>query len=173
MIYKKIKSPIGNIYIFADNTGLKSLDFESSKYFEKKASLIKKIGTKTDSSCFEQAETICLKTEQQLQQYFNGTGKTFDVPLAPEGTDFQKKVWAFLYTIPYGKLVSYKTVAKGIGNPDACRAVGGANGKNPISIIIPCHRVISFNKSIGGYSSGLEIKKYLIKLENAIPVDNL
>lgn len=174
MICKKIKTPIGTLYIFAASTGLKRIDFESSKYLKNQPDILKngspEVKTTND---INQAESICLKTEKQLQEYFAGSRKRFDIPLDPDGSPFQKLVWDFLYTIPYGKLVSYKTVAKGINKTNACRAVGNANGKNPISIIIPCHRVISADKSFGGYSSGLKIKKYLINLEKALPVDNL
>ena len=103
----------------------------------------------------------------QLRKYFRGELRRFDVPLAPLGSPFQLKVWNALGTIPYGKLVSYKDVAESIGNHKAARAVGGATGKNPIPIIVPCHRVIGSDGSLTGFGGGLETKKRLIELEQA------
>ncbi|MDL2223978.1 methylated-DNA--[protein]-cysteine S-methyltransferase [Bacteroidales bacterium OttesenSCG-928-M06] len=111
---------------------------------------------------------IIKKTIEQLTEYFEGKRKTFDIPLTPQGTEFQKKVWNALLEIPYGEVVSYASLAKTIDQPKACRAVGSANGKNPIAIIIPCHRVIASDKSLGGYAYGLTIKKDLLLLEKAI-----
>ena len=101
----------------------------------------------------------------QLTEYFAGKRKSFDLPFELEGTDFRKKVWAALAEIPYGETRSYKDVACAIGKPKACRAVGGANNKNPISIIIPCHRVIGADGSLVGYGGGLEKKTMLLDLE--------
>ena len=95
----------------------------------------------------------------------DGKRKSFDLPLKPEGTEFQKKVWNALLDIPYGETRSYKDIAVAIGNPKACRAVGMANNRNPISIIIPCHRVIGANGSLVGYGGGLPIKIELLNLE--------
>lgn len=102
---------------------------------------------------------------QQLEEYFAGSRKTFKVPLDPEGTEFQKTVWKALSKIKYGHLKSYKDIAFSIGAPKAVRAVGQSNGKNPIPIIVPCHRVINSDGSIGGYSAGTGLKKKLINLE--------
>ncbi|MCE1189130.1 MAG: methylated-DNA--[protein]-cysteine S-methyltransferase [Ignavibacteria bacterium] len=101
----------------------------------------------------------------QLLEYFAGTRKTFDIPLDMEGTPFQKKVWKQLTRIPYGKTVSYKDVAVKIKQPEAVRAVGMANGANPVPIIVPCHRVINANGKLGGYSGGLDIKIQLLDME--------
>ena len=97
--------------------------------------------------------------------------KTFDLPLAPEGTTFQLEVWAALQEIPYGETISYLDLAHAIGNPDAVRAVGLANGKNPLSIIVPCHRVIGSDGKLVGYGGGLPIKEALLKLEGALQPD--
>jgi len=102
----------------------------------------------------------------QLALYFSGKLFAFDIPLAPSGTAFQQLVWAELLKIPYGKTVSYKDIAVGIGNPAASRAVGMANHRNPIPILIPCHRVIGTNGKLVGYGGGIEIKMKLLKLEN-------
>jgi len=101
----------------------------------------------------------------QLKEYFAGKRKTFTLKLKPEGTDFQNSVWQMLYSIPYGKTVSYKELAEKIGTPKACRAVGMANNKNPIPIIIPCHRVIGANGNLTGYAGGIETKRFLLELE--------
>lgn len=101
----------------------------------------------------------------QLSEYFAGKRKSFDLPLEALGTEFRKKVWAALTEIPYGETRSYKDIAESIGNPKACRAVGGANNKNPISIIIPCHRVIGAGGSLVGYGGGLDNKTLLLDLE--------
>lgn len=102
---------------------------------------------------------------QQLEEYFAGKRKQFDIPLAPEGTPFQQKVWKQLQRIPFGKTASYKDIAVKIKNPGAVRAVGSANGANPLPIVIPCHRIINANGAIGGYSAGLSIKRQLLKIE--------
>lgn len=104
----------------------------------------------------------------QLKKYFDGTLKDFDIECSQEGTDFQKKVWSSLVKIPYGKTVSYSTLAQMIDNPKAVRAVGGANNKNKIPIVIPCHRVIGADGSLTGYAGGLEVKKILLKIESSI-----
>lgn len=109
--------------------------------------------------------SLIRQTAAQLKEYFAGCRKQFDLPLAPEGTAFQQKVWAALQTIPYGTTVSYLDIAVQIGNARACRAVGMANHNNPVSIIIPCHRVIGKNGSLVGYGGGLDIKTQLLKLE--------
>jgi len=104
----------------------------------------------------------------QLKEYFAGTRKEFDVPLDIEGTDFQKRVWNELQKIPYGKTISYKTLSEKLGDVKAIRAVGKANGQNPIAIIIPCHRVIGANGNLVGYAGGLAIKEKLLHLEGAL-----
>jgi methylated-DNA-[protein]-cysteine S-methyltransferase len=105
------------------------------------------------------------KAATQLSEYFAGTRKSFDLQLAPNGTDFQQKVWAALQTIPFGQTCSYKDIALQIGKPKAYRAVGMANNKNPIVIVIPCHRVIGSDGTLIGYGGGLPVKEYLLKLE--------
>lgn len=102
---------------------------------------------------------------RQLKTYFAGKQKKFDLELNPMGTDFQKKVWEQLVKIPYGQTISYGELAKRVGNPKASRAVGMANGKNPISIIIPCHRVIGKNGSLTGFGGGIDVKRFLLDLE--------
>ena len=109
---------------------------------------------------------VLLEGEKQLREYFAGKRKCFSLPLAPEGTPFQRAAWEALQKIPYGERRSYAWEAMQTGRPGACRAVGNANGKNPLPIIIPCHRIIAANGTIGGYSSGIWRKEFLLALEN-------
>jgi methylated-DNA-[protein]-cysteine S-methyltransferase len=116
-------------------------------------------------------ETPLLKrANKELQEYFEGRRKTFDLPLVMEGTEFQKKVWKALMEIPYGATCSYKDIAVTIGNEKASRAVGMANNKNPIPIIVPCHRVVGANGKLVGYAGGLNIKEMLLKIEKNIMI---
>jgi methylated-DNA-[protein]-cysteine S-methyltransferase len=104
----------------------------------------------------------------QLEEYFAGERRNFDVRLAPEGTEFQRRVWSELVKIPYGQTISYGELASRVGNPNAARAVGAANGRNPISIIIPCHRVVGSSGRLTGYGGGLPVKVGLLELERPI-----
>lgn len=104
--------------------------------------------------------------KKQFEEYFNGTRKSFNMKLSPEGTEFQKKVWSELLNIPYGKTVTYQQMANTLGDPKVIRAAASANGKNPISIVIPCHRVIGRDGSLTGYAGGLHRKKWLLEHEN-------
>ena len=106
------------------------------------------------------------RAHQELAEYLCGQRKSFDLPLAPQGSDFQKKVWAALQNIPYGKKCSYKDIAIAVGNEKASRAVGGANHLNPIAILIPCHRVIGSNGNLTGYAGGVDLKEKLLELES-------
>jgi len=146
---------IGTLTLVGDEEGLRHIVFPK----EKKAFIIRDDWQKKPGF-FEPVKA-------QLRAYFKGELKQFDLALAPVGTSFQLKVWQALRTIPYGELVSYKTLAEAIGNPKAVRAVGGANGKNPIPIIVPCHRCIGSDGSLIGFGGGLDTKKRLIDLERS------
>ena len=111
---------------------------------------------------------LLLEARRQLEEYFAGLRAAFSLPLAPEGTDFQKAVWRELENIPYGETRTYGQIARALGNPNASRAVGMANHKNPVAIMIPCHRVIGADGSLTGYAGGLDIKETLLRLEGAI-----
>lgn len=113
----------------------------------------------------------CASLRLQLEQYFSGDRREFDLEIAPRGTDFQMQVWAALRSIPYGSTASYGEVAARIGRPKAVRAVGGANNANPISIIVPCHRVIGADGSLTGYGGGLDTKQVLLALESGAVAD--
>ena len=138
-------SPLGEMAVFADERSVKRVVF----------------GGCGD----ENPNGITENTVKQLREYFAGERTEFSLPVDPDGTEFQKKVWSALLTVPYGEVSSYKDIAEKTGNARACRAVGGANGKNPIVIIIPCHRIISSDGSLGGYSCGIEKKIYLLEHE--------
>lgn len=146
---------IGTLTLAGDEAGLRHIVFEKKK------------NPITIGDDWKKNSNFFAPVKAQLRSYFKGGLKHFDVPLAPVGTPFQLKVWKALRTIPYGELVSYKTIAKAIGNPNAVRAVGGANGKNPIPIIVPCHRVIGSDGSLTGFGGGLSTKKRLIELERS------
>jgi methylated-DNA-[protein]-cysteine S-methyltransferase len=114
----------------------------------------------------EKKEAPLKKLKKQFDLYFSGKLHRFSWPLDPQGTSFQKTVWRKLTAIPFGTTRSYEWLAKSVGNAKACRAVGNSNGKNPLPIIIPCHRVVRKNGELGGYSGGLPIKRFLLNLEN-------
>ena len=117
-------------------------------------------------------ETSLLKeASRQLLEYFNGTRRLFHLPIEMEGTDFEKSVWKSLETIPYGETRSYSDIARMIERPGACRAVGRANSKNPLSIIVPCHRVIGTNGKLTGYAGGVDMKKRLLQIEGVLLED--
>ena len=152
-MYKKvIDSPIGKIEIIEENEKITELNI----YNEKKNNIIEK-DTK-----------LLLETQKQLKEYFEGKRTKFEIPLNPKGTEFMKKVWKELLKIPYGEVRTYKEIAEKVGNSKASRAVGMANNKNPIPIIIPCHRVIGSNNKLVGYALGLDMKKYLLDLERKV-----
>lgn len=142
------KSPVGMLCIEEENNVIISLYLDTNE------------DTSSDK------ETAILKRAiSQLEQYFNGKRAEFDLPIKLNGTDFQQKVWTALMTIPYGETCSYKEIANRIDKPKAARAVGGANNKNPIMIIVPCHRVIGASGSMVGFGAGIEVKEYLLNLE--------
>lgn len=148
----KLKTLKRNLYLVASEKGLKGIFWEKQDI-----PMIKNL-----------AGNIHLETAaNELFEYFRGERKKFTVKLDLEGTDFQKRVWKELQKIPYGKTCSYKDIAIKLNDPNASRAVGTANGKNPICIIIPCHRVIAQNGTLGGYSGGLDKKIELLQIENA------
>ena len=142
-------SPIGLICITATEAGISSVSFTDGSQ---------------EQSEFPENE-LTKHCAEQIAEYFNGKRKAFDLPLDPRGTDFQKSVWKILCTVSFGKTDSYLSVAKALNNPLSIRAVGAANGRNPIAIIIPCHRIIGTDGSLTGYAGGLWRKEWLLKHE--------
>ncbi len=147
------ESPVGWIRIEVGEKGLRRLDYVSEGDMESEV-----VGS-------DEGELI-KRVKKELEEYFEGKRKKFEIKIEwTIGTEFQRRVWRELLKIPYGQVVSYKDVAERIGNPNAVRAVGGANGKNPMAVVVPCHRVVNANGGLGGYSSGLKIKRKLLDLE--------
>ena len=149
MNYKIYETIIGKILIEEDENKISRIEIVKNEYDKK-----------------HQKETeIIKKTHEELEEYFKGNRKVFDIPLKIEGTEFQRKVWNALLEIPYGETRTYLDIAKQIGNPKACRAVGMANHNNKIMILIPCHRVIGSNKKLVGYAGGIDVKEKLLEIE--------
>lgn len=148
------ETPVGILEIEENGSGITKVHFSSE---EERNSLKEKPELKETA--------LIKKAAKQLKEYFAGKRKLFELPLEPEGTEFQKKVWDALLKIPYGETRSYGQIAEQIGNKKASRAVGMANNKNPIAIIVPCHRVVGANGSLTGYAGGLNIKDILLNLE--------
>ncbi|MDL2231289.1 methylated-DNA--[protein]-cysteine S-methyltransferase [Porphyromonadaceae bacterium OttesenSCG-928-L07] len=148
MYYFSYTPSICPLWILANETGIVKISFSKliGKAIEKETSLIKQAMT-------------------QIEEYLEGRRKVFDFPMDPQGTTFQKNVWSILQQIPYGETWSYKQVAIAVGNPNASRAVGMANNKNPLPIVVPCHRVIGANGKLTGYAGGLDVKERLLDLE--------
>jgi methylated-DNA-[protein]-cysteine S-methyltransferase len=153
MFYFTIKSPVGRLLLAGDERGLRQVYFANGRR------------PKTPSRDWTEDKAPFRETIRQLGAYFEGKLQEFDLPLVVEGTEFQKLVWSNLQKIPYGETVSYGQLARRIGSPEAARAVGLANGSNPIPIIIPCHRVIGSNGDLTGFGGGLPVKKKLLELE--------
>lgn len=154
-------SPIGRLTLTSTNVGLRSIDFGVSDDNHQLWQPKKVGGTKS----INVSEQILQRTSRQLEQYFAGKRMRFDIPLDIKGTLFQQKVWKALLSIPYGTTRSYQDIANVIGSPRAVRAIGGANHRNPLPIIIPCHRVIGINGALTGYRGGIEKKLVLLSLE--------
>ena len=152
MQYCYFESPLGKL-LLTGNDGLESLHFPRGKT------------RKEPQPDWIYDERLFSDALEQLEAYFNGERTQFDLKLNARGTQFQKQVWKELVTIPYGETICYGELARRIGNPSASRAVGSANGKNPISIIVPCHRVIGKNGSLTGFGGGLDVKKKLLEFE--------
>jgi len=150
----RYKSPIGDLLISASDGFITELYFDGG------------ITTPPNLTESDGDAEVLEKAKQELDAYFAGTLQKFTIPLHPKGTSFRTKVWDALLTIPYGETISYKELAHRIGNPAAIRAVGGANHNNPISIIIPCHRVIGANGKLVGYGGGLDVKEFLLGHES-------
>ncbi len=157
--YDWYESPIGKLLVAGNQSALVSITFPNKKVQPEAHWIKDNRGIKDDRELTE--------TFNQLDHYFNGNLKKFNLPLAPHGTPFQKNVWLQLLQIPYADTCSYLDIARNLGNKNATRAVGNANGRNPIPIIIPCHRVIGSNGSLTGFGGGLSTKSYLLDLENS------
>ncbi|OTG70697.1 glycosyltransferase [Acinetobacter sp. ANC 4169] len=157
LAFMEMASPVGTLKLVAHETALVAVLWENENPKRVRlAELIEQVN-----------HPILLETQKQLTEYFAGKRQQFDLPLDFEGTEFQQKVWQALLTIPFGETRSYRDIAEQVGNVKAVRAVGAANGKNPISIIAPCHRVVGANGKLVGFAGGLDNKDILLKLESS------
>lgn len=163
IVWSHMESPVGLITLVANKRGLIYLDFHKQNDPVLAAKIWLNHWFRQYS--LEKSEQALLPFIKQLDEYFQKKRRVFEIPVDLYGTPFQKRVWRQLQSIPYGEVRTYKEIASEIGSPKAVRAVGGANNKNPLSIIIPCHRVIGSNGSLVGYGGGLHIKEYLLTLE--------
>jgi methylated-DNA-[protein]-cysteine S-methyltransferase len=156
LFYKEMSSPVGKLKLVASANALVAVLWETEKADE----------IKFDSATLDPSHAILLESERQLGEYFAGARTQFALPLELRGSEFQIKVWRALTEIPFGQTRSYFDLAKAIGSPKACRAVGAANGKNRLPIVIPCHRVIGADGTLTGFGGGLERKATLLALES-------
>ncbi len=163
LLSSRIPSPVGPLLLVADDSHLRAIWFSAPRH---------PLPHYIEAS--KQGENAVLReTRDQLDEYFGGSRRNFELPLQPAGTPFQREVWAMLARIPYGETWSYGELAHRIGKPAAVRAVGAANGRNPIPIVLPCHRVIGADGSLTGFGGGLPTKAFLLRLEGALPGEDL
>jgi len=154
MNYQYLNSPVGRLRLVSDGASLIAIEFENQQNSIREG--------------VERIDAVLTACRDQLKEYFAGTRRRFDIPLAPSGTAFQKSVWQALSGIPYGQLRSYRDIAEILNKSRAVRAVGAANGRNRLPIVVPCHRVIGSDGSLTGFAGGLDAKRALLKLEGAI-----
>lgn len=159
--YDEMDSPVGTLRLVADRHGLREIRFEHERH------------PKPAHADWVRATAPLQLARTQLDEYFAGERQQFTLPLHPVGTSFQLEVWEELRRIPYGTTISYGELARRIGKPQAMRAVGAANGRNPLPIMVPCHRVIGADGSLTGFGGGLPTKRYLLSLEQALPAADL
>jgi methylated-DNA-[protein]-cysteine S-methyltransferase len=155
VFYKEMESPVGKLKLVAHANALVAVLWEHER-----PNRVKLPAPKLDTQ-----QPVLVEAERQLNEYFSGTRTEFDLPLELHGSEFQKKVWRALRKIPFGQTRSYLALAKSVGSAKAVRAVGAANGKNPLSIVVPCHRVIGANGSLTGFAGGLDAKARLLAFE--------
>jgi methylated-DNA-[protein]-cysteine S-methyltransferase len=155
-VYKYVPSPVGKLKLVASDKGLAAILWENDDP--------RRVRVRAEVE--DNHHPVLLKTERQLAEYFEGRRRTFSLKLDPMGTKFQNDVWQALLAIPFGETRSYGQLAKQLGNPQASRAVGAANGRNPISIVVPCHRVIGSSGKLTGFAGGLRAKAHLLELES-------
>ncbi len=156
--YRHIDSPVGPLLVAAGDEGVRLIEFHAPRH-----------PLAPGPDWREGDHDLLQRLQQQLAEYFGGGRRGFHLPLAPHGTDFQRQVWRELANIPYGSTISYAELATRVGRPSATRAVGAANGRNPIPIVLPCHRVIGADGSLTGFGGGLPTKQFLLRLEGALP----
>lgn len=158
MRFRSLASPLGDLLLAGDVEGLRYLAFEGGRYPVEPGPAWRR----------DDHFPLFSRAESELRSYFAGRLRSFSVPLALEGTPFQRKVWEALLRIPYGETLTYTELARRSGRPTAVRAAGAANARNPVSILVPCHRVVGRNGSLTGYGGGLDAKRRLLQLEGAL-----
>ena len=156
--YQLHDSPVGELLLISNGEALTALHMTAGKY----------VPSVSADWARDDKRAVLTQTRRELDEYFTGKRRTFSMPLAPTGTDFQQQAWIALTKIPFGEKRTYGQQAALIGRPKAVRAIGAANGKNPIGIIVPCHRVIGANGTLTGYAGGLHNKEFLLKLEGIL-----
>lgn len=161
LIYSQFDTPVGMLTVAAEDEELRHIEFPNNHHAA--------IRDHWQRVSPEHAPAVLRAARQQLREYFDGQRKTFDLPLRPRGTAFQMRVWQALASIPFGQTWSYQQLAAACGNAKAMRAVGAANGRNPLPIVLPCHRVIGADGSLTGFGGGIETKAALLRLEGALP----
>lgn len=162
--FARFASPVGELVLTASDTGLTGIYFPTSRHGPapiERADWVEDDGRGP-------ASAILARARRQLEEYFAGKRTTFDVPLEPTGTPFEQRVWEALRAIPYGTTTSYGVLARQLGDPHATRAVGAANGRNPIPIIVPCHRVVGARGELTGFGGGIDRKRWLLEHEGAL-----
>ena len=159
--YDEMQTPIGMLGLVADNVGLREVWFSTGRH------------QRSPRPEWQRAREPLAQARQQLEEYFAGVRQQFDLVLHPLGTPFQQQVWWELARIPYGVTISYGELARRIDHPQAVRAVGAANGRNPLPIVLPCHRVIGANGSLTGFGGGLPTKRFLLSLESRVAEGDL
>jgi len=158
----EIPSPVGRLLLASNGEALCLVEFERPRH-----------PVRRSGDWHEREDDVLRETRRQLDEYFDGKRRGFDLPLAPRGTGFQQQVWLALRDIPYGETISYAQLARRLDMPTATRAVGAANGRNPLPIVVPCHRVIGADGSLTGFGGGLPTKRYLLQLEGAPAANDL
>lgn len=165
-LFATVDSPIGTLTITADQAGLTRVLFEQWRH----GATSTDDWQHADRDPHSDAARVLALAGEQLAAYFDGSLHAFDLPLAPRGTPFQQRVWSALRDIPYGMTISYGELARRIGKPAAVRAAGGANARNPLALVVPCHRVIGSDGSLTGFGGGMERKQWLLEHEGALPL---
>jgi methylated-DNA-[protein]-cysteine S-methyltransferase len=155
--FDEMPSPVGTLLLVADSEGVRHIRFERERHALR------------HERDWQRDRARLAFLREQLEQYFAGVRRVFELPLAPRGSPFQLRVWAALGAVPFGSTVSYSEIARRIGDPGSVRAVGAANGRNPLPIAVPCHRVIGVDGSLVGFGGGLERKRWLLAHEGAVP----
>ncbi len=156
--YVHFESPLGPVMAVADDEGITHVDFIDAKY-------ARRIGP---DWVHDPQAPVLRECVRQLAEYYDGNRTTFDLPLAPRGTEFQRRVWDEIAHVPYGKTITYGELAKRAGAPGHARAAGAATGRNPVGVVIPCHRIVGADGSLTGYAGGLERKRELLELEGVL-----